>query len=151
MENKIILLADDDTDDTELFREALADIDNRIACLCADNGSLLLQQLKELDRQPDLIFLDLNMPVMNGWQCLKLLKEDERYRHIPVIMISTSSHQKEMDMASDLGALCYLVKPNNFDDLVQVLGVIVAHLGPGLRNAVLQLKKNGSKLIFACK
>lgn len=94
MENRIILLADDDTDDTEMFCEALADIDDEVHFLCSANGSELIKRLEQLDKIPDLIFLDLNMPVMNGWQCLGILKENEKYRPIPVIMISTSSHKK---------------------------------------------------------
>lgn len=151
MEKKIILLADDDRDDTDFFCEALADIDPGIACNCAGNGAELLKKLEEMPEKPGLIFLDLNMPVMNGWQCLKILKTDGRYRHIPVIMISTSSHGREITIASDLGALCYFVKPHNFNEFKRVLRVITANLGAGLRNSLLELEAAGSKHIFVCK
>lgn len=150
MEKKIILLADDDRDDTELFCEALSDIDDRIACQFSVNGTQLLKQLEDLTGRPHLIFLDLNMPIMSGWQCLQILKEDERYRAIPVIMISTSSHEKEIEMASDLGALCYFVKPNNFNELKNVLRVITENLGIGLKDALMELEKTGSKHVFVC-
>lgn len=150
MDHKVILLADDDSDDTEMFCEALADIDPGIICHCAINGRELLKMLNELSEKPQLIFLDLNMPIMNGWQCLKLLKEDERYKHIPVIMISTSSHQLEMDMAANLGALCYFVKPNSFNVLTQVLKAIAENLGAGLKDALLDLQAGGSRHIHTC-
>ena len=148
MSQKVILLADDDGDDREMFCEALANIDNSIDCNCAVNGIELLDKLKSLEEKPNLIFLDLNMPIMNGWQCLKLLKRDERYKHIPVIMISTSSHQPEMDIAAGLGALGYFVKPNSFNELKQVLQAIVTNMGNGLRNAIQHLHANGSRYIF---
>ncbi len=150
MLQKIILLADDDIDDTEMFREALTSIDDSIICHCAANGSEVLEKLNELKNMPDVIFLDLNMPIMDGWKCLQHLKDDEHYKHIPVIMISTSSHKQDMDMASSLGALCYFVKPNSFNDLIQILKSITENLGSGLSDAVRELQGNGSKLIFSC-
>lgn len=150
MDKKIILLADDDMDDTEMFCEALEEINKNIVCHCADNGSEALRILDELQEKPELIFLDLNMPVMNGWDCLKFLKKDKRYEDIPVIMISTSSHRKDMDIASDLGAVCYFVKPNNFNELKHVLHTITSNLGAGLREAVFNLQATNSDHIFAC-
>lgn len=144
MKQKAILLADDDRDDTDMFCEALAMIDGHIACHCVSNGSELLSKLDEMDEKPELIFLDVNMPVMNGWQCLKLLKASSRYKDIPVIMISTSSHKREMDIASDLGALCYFVKPHNFNELVRMLKVIASNLGDGLKDAIIKLKNDGT-------
>lgn len=148
MGNKIILLADDDNDDTELFHEALRDIDSTIECFCSGNGSELLESLDKMEKNPDLIFLDLNMPIMNGWQCLKALKETERYREIPVMMISTSSHQKDIDMATGLGAVCYFVKPSSFHELTEVLGVITSNLGTQLKKAIAELKKSSPRMIF---
>ncbi|KUJ61434.1 histidine kinase [Flavobacteriaceae bacterium CRH] len=148
MDQKIILLADDDSDDTEMFCEALENIDKNIICHCSINGSELLKKLSEMNEKPNLIFLDLNMPIMNGWQCLNILKEDERYHDIPVIMISTSSHTKEMSKAIDLGAICYLVKPNNFNELMQVLHEITTNLETDLKNTIINLQKNGSGNVF---
>lgn len=148
MEQKIILLADDDRDDREMFHEALESIDKNLICYSAINGSELLQKLYGLENKPDLIFLDMNMPVMNGWQCLKALKNDKRFTHIPVIMISTSSHQKEMETSIELGALCYLIKPNNFKELIQLLESIKANLGNKLLEALVDLQVKGNKNIF---
>lgn len=148
MSKKIILLADDDQDDKEMFCEALADIDENIICYCAENGSKALQILEKQDEIPNVIFLDLNMPVMNGWECLKELKSDDRYKNIPVIMISTSSHKNDMDAAADLGAICYFIKPNNFNDLKEVLGTVTSNLENGLKESVLKLVQNKYLHIF---
>jgi CheY-like chemotaxis protein len=148
MNQKIILLADDDVDDTEMFCEAIENIDKSIVCHCAVNGKELLNKLNALVEKPQLIFLDVNMPVINGWECLRMLKEDEKYRNIPVIMISTSSHKKEMDIAWDLGALCYFIKPNNFNELSEVLEAITANLGTTLLDTLQNIQNNGSSHIF---
>lgn len=148
MAKKIILLADDDLDDTEMFCEALQFNSEKTKCYCAANGSDALKIMEKLDEKPKLIFLDLNMPVMNGWDCLKILKTDPEFRDIPVIMISTSSHQKDIETASALGAICYLVKPNSFKDLKQLLASLTAGLENGLRQTIINLQKNGSPNIF---
>ena len=147
MDKKLLLLADDDIDDTEMFCEALAVVDENIICYCAKNGSEALRILNDLNEKPELIFLDLNMPVMSGWDCLKIIKKDQRLQEIPVIMISTSSHQKDLDTASVLGAHCYFVKPNSFSDLKNVLEVIISNLGTGLKEAIASLEVK-SKHIF---
>ncbi len=149
MAQKVFLLADDDRDDTEMFCEALTGIDNSIICHCATDGRGALRKLDELAEKPQLIFLDVNMPVMNGWQCLKLLKEDELYKHIPVIIVSTSSNQRELDIAAELGALCYFTKPNDFNELTKVLQVVAESLGVGLENALQNLQAGGSQFVFA--
>ena len=150
MQKRTILLADDDSDDTAMFCEALNSINSDIVCQTAVNGSELLNKLNTLEEKPALIFLDLNMPVMDGWQCLKHLKEDQQYRDIPVIMISTSSHKKEMDLAIKLGALCYFVKPYHFNDLRQLLHTITENLGSRLKKLLHELQAHNSGQIFTC-
>ena len=127
--NKRFLVIDDDTDDRELFTEALASVDPVIVCDQATDGAEALKRLttKAID-QPDIIFLDINMPVMNGWQFLTRLKEDDVYKHIPVIVYSTSSTQKDKRIADDLGALCFITKPHAFVKLKHMLGIVVTHV-----------------------
>lgn len=150
MEDKIFLLADDDSDDKEMFAEALTSIDKTIIFHTAVDGREALKMLDELNAKPQLIFLDVNMPVMNGWQCLKALKEDERYKQIPVIVISTSSHQRDIDIARDLGALCYFTKPNDFNDLKNVLQVIVENIHTNLAGALQSMQASGFSHVYAC-
>ena len=148
MEEKVFLLADDDRDDTELFCEALASIDKNIVCRCAENGFEALSKLGEHSELPQLIFLDVNMPIMNGWQCLKQLKANEVYKPIPVIIYSTSSNQREVNTAMELGALCFFRKPDDYPQLKRSLEVIVNNIGDGLLNAIHTLKVNENLLVF---
>ncbi len=148
MEQKIILLADDDRDDREMFCEALFTIDTEIVCNSLINGQLLLEELDKLAENPGLIFLDLNMPVINGLECLRLLKADARYRDIPVVIISTSSHILEIETSLKLGALCYFVKPNSFDELISLLKVLTANIQHDINKALQTLKDTGNMHIF---
>ena len=90
---KKFLIVDDDSDDRDFFCEALGEVMPDSGCYTAINGRRALKALenKEIDL-PDLIFLDINMPVMNGWQLLTKLKETESYGTIPVIIYSTSHY-----------------------------------------------------------
>lgn len=109
---KSILLVDDDNDDSELFLEAVEDLKLPTKVICATNGREALKILKNTDQLPDLIFLDINMPIMDGWACLKKLKED--YSGIPVFMYSTSSSPEEASKAYQLGAIKFCTKPPSF-------------------------------------
>src|SRR6187402_2606042 len=106
---KRFLLVDDDNDDRELFSEALATVNPVIICDLAADAEEALNKLhsKDIDA-PDMIFLDINLPIMTGWQFLTNLKSQEQYKDIPVIMYSTSSNQRDKDIAKDLGALCFI-------------------------------------------
>src|SRR5512138_3169396 len=102
---KQVLLIDDDRDDAELFKEALAEIDAAIYFEYYEDSKTGLKML--LDRHtnlPDLIFLDINMPIISGWQCLSEFKKAEHLKHIPVIMFTTSSQPREKEAAKELGA-----------------------------------------------
>ena len=126
------LVIDDDTDDRELFSEALASVDPVIVCDQATDGAEALKRLmgRELE-EPDIIFLDINMPVMNGWQFLSRLKKDDIYKDIPVIVYTTSSNLKDKMIAEDLGALCFVTKPHAFGHLKSILGIVALHVTNG--------------------
>lgn len=129
---KKILLIDDDADDRELFCDALSEIDPQIICYTATGG---YKALEKLDHQeiiiPDIIFIDINMPGMNGWQCISVLKEQESYKHIPMIMYSTTSHTEDIEKAQSMGALCFFTKPSNFKELKKSMELVVSHLNSG--------------------
>jgi len=75
---------------------------------------------------PDFIFLDLNMPKVNGRDCLASIKKNERFTNIPVIIYSTSSEKSEMNLTVEMGAAFFLQKPNRFDDLKRALANIIS-------------------------
>jgi CheY-like chemotaxis protein len=147
-EAKIILLADDDADDTDLFSEALTSAGQDIVCYTTGNGQEAISKLDELEEMPSLIFLDINMPVMNGWQCIKILKAHDVYKNIPVIIYSTSSHKREADIALELGALAFLSKPTDYDQLEKILSTVSANLGDGLVAAIKKVKDIESAFYF---
>jgi CheY-like chemotaxis protein len=126
--NKFFLLADDDNDDAELFSEALARIIPPVRFRHVEDGHGIFEFLKQsANIKPDIIFLDLNMPGMSGWQCLSKLKNDIKFNTIPVIMYSTSSNPREKEIAVELGALGFLTKPTDFKVLTKILEQIAVN------------------------
>ena len=125
---KTILLIDDDRDDRDFFCQAVAKVSD-LYCIALDDGNKMFPKLtnEEINR-PDIIFLDVNMPQMNGWECLELLKHSERFKDIPVIMYSTSKHKEETDKAKVLGALYFFTKPSDFSVLKKGLSNLIEHL-----------------------
>lgn len=122
----VVLIADDDQEDCELFHEAIHDIDPMIKCWTARDGKQCLNVLmKELILPPDYIFLDINMPLMNGKDTLIEIKKNTKLRDIPVVMYSTTSDTKEIQSYYKLGAHDFLIKPNNFNKLVEALSSII--------------------------
>ncbi len=122
----VIMIVDDDAEDCELFHEAINEIDPEIKCWTAKDGKAAINLLtRELVILPDYIFLDINMPIMNGRETLGELKKNSRLRDIPVIMYSTTSDTKEIKSFYSLGAHDFLIKPNNFNKLVEALSSIV--------------------------
>ena len=121
-DNLSLLIVDDDADDRQLFVEAVKEIDTRIECIAAKDGQQALEMLKNSrDHLPDLIFLDLRMPRFNGRRCLLEIKNDERLRHIPVIIYTTSRELNESRELKDLGAVHFISKPNNPDEIYFLL------------------------------
>jgi CheY-like chemotaxis protein len=118
-------LIDDDEDDYEIFKMALNDIDPAIRLHYAYNGFDALKKLNgEHHLVPDFIFIDWNMPKMNGRQCLEEIKKNERLRHIPVYIYSTSSDPKAIEETRRLGASDFIVKPSSISTLVNILARI---------------------------
>jgi CheY-like chemotaxis protein len=121
-----VLIIDDDTEDRELFLEALKEVDSAIKGISAQDGREALRLLEsELVILPDFIFLDINMPIMNGKECLINLKKNRRLKAIPIIMYSTTSDTNEIKEFYKLGAHDFLIKPANFKNLVEALESIV--------------------------
>lgn len=124
------LLVDDDSDDSDLIVEVLNEIDPTVNYTYAMDGPEALLLLEE-GYIPGIIFLDINMPGMNGWQCLMKFKANERFKDIPVVMYSTSSYQHEIEKAFDLGALAFFTKPNHYSLLKKNIQVVLNALNTG--------------------
>lgn len=116
-----VLLADDDEEDRDLFREAIDEFGTQVTLRTADNGATLMDELtREGSELPDLIFLDLNMPLKNGHECLAEIYMNEKLRHIPVIIYSTSSNREQIEATYRAGASLYIPKPESFSDLQMI-------------------------------
>lgn len=127
--NKKILLIDDDREDAEIFEEALTEADDSAILIYMDDPREALDKLKKMHTEmPKIIFLDINMPFMTGWDCLQEIKKDGTLQHIPVIMYSTSSNQREAAMAAELGAAAYLTKPHDYNELKSKLKCLLSPL-----------------------
>lgn len=116
-----LLLVDDDTDDHEIFRNALDDIDPSIVCSIAFNGRDALTKLRTGEVAPDTIFLDLNMPVMGGKEFLEHFRREDSLSAISVYVMSTSSDAFAIEEMKRLGAVDYIIKPSQFSELIRVL------------------------------
>ena len=121
-----ILLIDDDKDDQLFFRLALAEIEPTIALLTANNGRSGLEKLASMAEPPGMVFLDLNMPIMHGFECLLLFRANPAYLSVPIIIFSTSKNERDKAKAKELGASGYLHKPNDNEDLKELLAEILA-------------------------
>jgi len=126
---KIYHIIDDDSDDQQFLIDALTDNDQSVKCFTAHNGEEGLSNLTGgIIPLPNAIFLDLNMPGMNGRQCLLELKRTPALKDIPVVIYSTSSNKKEMQQVMQMGAFHFLVKDISLKLLAQELSIIMTAL-----------------------
>ncbi len=116
-----ILLIDDDEDDQEIFVTALKVVSSSILCTADEDARHALNELIAGNIFPDIIFLDLNMPLMNGQQFLREMRSTETLKKIPVIILSTTCNPVTMHEARNLGANQFMIKPNRFDELSHLL------------------------------
>jgi len=121
-----ILLIDDDEDDLEIFQAALQSVTSKIKCMTFDKADEALAKLSSRTVAPDIIFLDLNMPIITGQEFLAEIKKDEYLRDIPIIVFSTSSNSRTAQEAKNLGAHAFITKPDSFEELKNILK---SHLG----------------------
>lgn len=112
-----ILLVDDDLDDREIFSEAISAVDDTIKVEFAVNGIEALKQLQSGNVKPDVIFSDINMPLMNGMQLLEEISKLSGLKMLPFIMYTTSSSKDYQLQSQKFGAQYYIVKPNSFEKI----------------------------------
>lgn len=115
-----ILYADDDSDDRELLSEAIKEVDPAITCVTVCDGKEALDVLEHTVVLPDFIFLDINMPVMNGKECLAAIRKSARYKDLPVVIYSTTTDDNEKKYYNEKG-VTFISKPSSFVKLCSVL------------------------------
>jgi iron complex outermembrane receptor protein len=119
-------LIDDDMDDHEIFSYAMEKADENVQCVFANDGIHALEKINSEEAfVPDFIFIDVNMPRMNGRQCLLELKKIDRLKNTPVFMYSTSADPNEIEENIKLGATDFIIKPSDVNDLSGILRRIV--------------------------
>ncbi len=142
------LLVDDDPDDILLFKEVLTQVDASIQLQTATNGKEALKVLRECgDHLPQVIFMDINMPIMNGKESLREIKKDQSLHKIPVIMYTTSSQSSDIEEAMMSGALCYITKPSSLNDLQSILKSISQSIPHALEKTIRQLSNTANTCI----
>jgi len=115
-----VLLIDDDIDDRMIFGEVLKELAPDIIYHEAINGEDALFKLNN-NLVPDLIFLDLNMPRIDGKQFLAEIQQQDHLKHIPIVIYTTSSHESDKKETRELGASYFLTKPNSLHELTHIL------------------------------
>lgn len=117
-----ILLADDDIDDCAFFKQALEELSTSAKLTILHDGEELMKHLSEqIEHLPHVIFLDINMPLKNGIECLSEIKMNKKLKDIPVVMFSTSNAWDTINSLFKSGAHVYIHKPSDFGQLKQVI------------------------------
>lgn len=123
---KKIMLAEDDEDDKWIFTEIMKELtaDGTIRFNAVDNGLQIMQALENNPELPDLVILDQNMPQLNGKETLELIKKNDRYNHIPVVIYSTYNDSRISNECVNIGATQIITKPDTFEgfrDMIETL------------------------------
>ncbi|MFC4097528.1 response regulator [Euzebyella saccharophila] len=121
-----VVLVDDDEDDRMFFADALQEIELKTDLQEFHNGQELLDFLTgDCEEFPQLIFLDLNMPVMDGFECLKKIRSNPKLENLVVAIYSTSSSERDIEETFVNGANIYINKPNKFEELKKTIAQVV--------------------------
>ncbi len=125
--NNPIIIVDDDSDDRSLIKDAFLENYPDRKFVLLENGDQLTEYLRALADTdlPSLILLDLNMPGKDGREALEEIKKDSRLHHLPVVVFSTSSLDKDRIISYEMGANCFITKPSSFQEMIYLTDAIV--------------------------
>lgn len=124
MKKLTILLIEDDNDDIELLQDALDSQQVSYQMHVIKDGGRVAAYLDSCDPVPDIIVMDFNLPKVHGREILKHVKQNNRFNHTPVLILTTSSSQDDIDYSYKQGASRYLIKPTTTDGIRSVIEVI---------------------------
>jgi DNA-binding response OmpR family regulator len=125
MPKKTCLLIDDDEDDREIFQIALEQVSADLHCVTLKNGVDAVKMLSDKIVSPDFIFLDINMPLMNGKECLMEIRKLTHLKTVPVFMYTTSTEIRDKEIFLGSGASDILTKPAKISELVKILNELI--------------------------
>ena len=121
----LVLNIDDDKEDQQIFCEALAIVDASVDCICANDANDAIDMLSRMAPLPDYVFTDMNMPRVSGKDFLRYMKTHSKYKHIPVIILSTGIRKEDETEFGKLGARKVFPKPSTFNDLVTMIKLTI--------------------------
>jgi CheY-like chemotaxis protein len=122
-----IMIVDDDIEDIEIFIDGVHEVDESITCISAQNGLEAIEKLNATEIKPDYIFVDLNMPKLNGSGLIKELKKRSDLSQIKIIVYSTNNVYNDKDEFIKLGAEDYISKPTTLTDLCDAIKNVIEH------------------------
>ncbi|MCD9015878.1 response regulator [Parachryseolinea silvisoli] len=121
MDYKICYLIDDDIDEQDIFEMALTELNNGVQLIYGNDSRTAVKKLKRENFIPDYIFIDINMPQLNGWECLQEIRKIPHLAHIPIAIYSTSIPPDHKARAGDAHVTAFIRKQPNIPDLIAVL------------------------------
>jgi len=122
---KYVFIIDDDDDDIVILKDAIKECAPEISCDSAGTCKEAILKLKDSWLKPDIIFMDLNMPIISGKQCIGMLKGDILLADIPVVVYSTSSNPNDINAAKQLGAQHYIIKPSDYKEVCEAVSEVI--------------------------
>jgi CheY-like chemotaxis protein len=124
-------LIDNDAEDQEIFLLALQKVDTSITCEFADDGPIAIKRFtSDSSFTPDIIFIDMNMPFMNGTECLQEIRKLHQLNAVPIYMYSTFGDPELRDQVKNLGAVDFILKPSSFVLLKESLEKLILSINP---------------------
>lgn len=122
---KHILYLDDDFEDLEIVQAAIAGVDQSVSIHTEQDPYRALNYLQDVQPIPDVILVDINMPVMSGFEFCEKIKTDKRTKHLPLVIYSTSSESIDIENAKRVGALGFIKKASSFSALREALSFLI--------------------------
>ncbi len=124
--SNVIIIAEDEEDHLYLIEKALSEIrDYELTIYKTNNGVELLNFIYQDNFMPDIILLDIDIPEINGFEVIKEIKKKEKYDRIPILILSTSNNEKDIQKASELGCDGYIIKPFSYGSYFNIIKDIV--------------------------
>jgi CheY-like chemotaxis protein len=143
---KTILIAEDDEDDRLFINKALSEFKEKYAVEFVDNGIDLINHLddgnkykKNSSKLPQLVLLDLNMPLKDGRESLREIRSNPKTKMVPVVVLTTSSDPEDVELCYRLGADGFVTKPDRFEELKRCIANIVNYWCETVRHPVVRL------------
>jgi CheY-like chemotaxis protein len=117
----IILLVEDDEDDQRFFNLCLTRLKREVMCIVANDGIEAIEKLASMETLPNVIFLDINMPRMDGFECLRRIRESDNLKQLPIVMFSTAHKDFAEKKSLELGANRFIQKPTSLGEFCNVI------------------------------